>query len=486
MVVGVLIFCSVMWYFFAPDPVPTETAKSVPLPTEAVRPALPPVPLPDIAPANVPAPVPSRDEVPVEGDRVIAGTVEDQNGDPVVDARVIIEREDWEHWEMPEGVGFRLETGTDDEGAFRFENLPEKNFHVVATKGGQVGLYFAQAQDGDVRDFIITLQLAESISGTVVDAEGRRVMNAVVIPVERDPDEETFQAAAAMALRAVTGEDGLFELPQLAIGHWKLVAKAEGYAPVLTDFVATGQGDVEIVLAIGGSVSGEVLDANTSEPVADVTLLLSGESDHTDREVTSDSAGQFHVSRVTPGDYTVSLEEEEVHVLYGDPPEFTVLAEEELVDLVVLTELGGAIAGRVFDADTGLGIAGVTIHGSAIEPIHITIEDSAREPKYPARLVESDADGNYRLEGLGDAKYTVYRQGELPGYQNPDPYRRDHRSVKAVPGRDIDGVDFPIAKGLRIAGRVIDSNGRPLEDALKVLRLRHWGHLRYRTKGSGI
>jgi protocatechuate 3,4-dioxygenase beta subunit len=77
-------------------------------------------------------------------------------------------------------------------------------------------------------------------------------------------------------------------------------------------------------------------------------------------------------------------------------------------------------------------------------------------------LALTDADGRYRVTGLAEGKYLA--QALLGGYvrEKPSENHSLHESVSVEEGESRADVDFALARGGVITGRVTDAEGRPL------------------------
>jgi len=117
---------------------------------------------------------------------------------------------------------------------------------------------------------------------------------------------------------------------------------------------------------------------------------------------------------------------------------------------------GGAITGRVFDADTGKGIAGVVLEAElASADEHV----KSSEP--------TNTSGYYRFKGLAGGEYGV-GHGTLEGYRNPASSLRSILGTAQVvldPTGIVEGVDFALRREALLAGIVVDVNGQPVEGA---------------------
>src|SRR5207302_15144 len=112
---------------------------------------------------------------------------------------------------------------------------------------------------------------------------------------------------------------------------------------------------------------------------------------------------------------------------------------------------GGQISGRVTDAATGNGLANVTVEVYTNSGIGIT-----------GNL--TDATGNYTIAGLFTGTYyarTFNSQGYVDGLYSAHPTRRSSdlagTPIVVTVGTTTSGVNFALAKGGQISGRVTDA-----------------------------
>lgn len=137
------------------------------------------------------------------------------------------------------------------------------------------------------------------------------------------------------------------------------------------------------------------------------------------------------------------------------PPEDVEPVGEEAESEVIETanELTGAvIAGRVYDADTGEGIAGVEINA----------QPTPWSSEVPSGTAKTDTFGSYQIDRLGEAEYRVLLK-EAEGY--PKLVVRLEKRVLAKPDQRVDGIDFALSKGLHVTGKVVDDDGEPVCEA---------------------
>lgn len=167
----------------------------------------------------------------------VAGVVIDADGAAVPGAMVVLRGLDRVRGERP--YMERMETGED--GAFGFRAVPQGHYliHAGARELGSVRQEIGVRDDQVVR---LELQLRGqrgggdqeqefgSVAGSVVDADGAGIADAVVMLVPmRDREERGRRAPRARGCRVQTNEDGTFEFEQVLVGNYTIMAGARGY-----------------------------------------------------------------------------------------------------------------------------------------------------------------------------------------------------------------------------------------------------------------
>lgn len=115
------------------------------------------------------------------------------------------------------------------------------------------------------------------------------------------------------------------------------------------------------------------------------------------------------------------------------------------------------IEGNVKDASDGSPIPNTSIRPSG--PVFVT-------------SVNTDEKGHYVLKGSTAGTYLIYPVKEGYGGYGPD---AKPRSLSILPGERVTGIDFKLHKGAVIAGRVLDSRGRPVQDVHVYAMIRAFG-----------
>ncbi|MCC6695578.1 MAG: sigma-70 family RNA polymerase sigma factor [Candidatus Hydrogenedentes bacterium] len=220
--------------------------------------------------------------------------------------------------------------------------------------------------------------------------------------------------------------------------------------------VQPDSGNVQKTSGPRGAASGTVIDVATKEPVPNANLMFFGDEPLKAPQAHSDSEGRFRVENLPPAEYRIKAFTETM-VLAGDPVRFTVREGTETSGLVVTMMRGGTVAGRVYDNDTGGGIAGVVVRANPNNPQPITSHWGESKP--------SAADGSYTVEGLPAGKYRVIRN-ETDGY--PHVKAGEVHEVTVKLGEVVAGINFALDKGLSVSGMVLDNGGNAVHNAWVV------------------
>ncbi len=230
------------------------------------------------------------------------------------------------------------------------------------------------------------------IRGRVVEQGGAPVPGALVVATRA----RAFGAGAVPAAQGTTAADGRFELPDLAAGDYRLLARAEAHSPGTARATAGSPDEVVIELQAGGRLQGCVRDASSGEPIAPFTVLVFARRNalwvEAERSLSViDPSGCYALDDLRPGASAVVFSSpgrapsSELSVDIPPPPGSAVLN--------AALEAGGTLTGVVRDDASGVPIAGARlgVEGSL----------SAAASTFP---VLSEAitgpDGTFRLGGL--------------------------------------------------------------------------------------
>lgn len=431
--------------------VSTETIHESPTPPSKTEP-----------PKTNPAPEFLISSTPPEGPGRIEGTLVDIQQNPSGPGTVFLERVTWKPTEHPPASTDRWSTTADDKGNFFFERLPYGDYALAA-----LGNNRASAEDAFLRaarptDKVELMMVPISpLTGKIEDNTGSPISNAVIYPVAHAlyPTMEFPHIFGALA-RTLSNPDGTFQFPALPPGGIKFFVVVENRPPAFTEFLFTMGGKVKITLQPAGSVSGYVSNTATGAHLANVRLnvhagdsvRLPGDSseftERIHRETQTDANGNFHIDSLAPGNYTLSINDA-VMAPAGQDPEITLAPSESKTDIELPVIEGATIAGRILDASTKEGIAGIKIFG--LYGFHSLDRTSI-----------TSASGNFLFTGLPKGHLRL-NPDCAPANYLVEQWKNYELDVQ--PGQNIEYFEIILYKGLQAEGRVLDTEKRPAEGA---------------------
>ena len=353
-------------------------------------------------------------------------------------------------------------TDTDRNGNYTLIGIPDGLIEIEVGGDGYVQTYLTANVVGAeaVTGVDLSLSRGATISGRVTDAHSGSPLAGVMIEAEdiygEAPDSE-----------AETDSEGRYLLEGLAQGTYHVWAEGDsrGYiqqyyddepywddADPVTVIGTQPVTEIDFTLEAGASISGRVVDAETRSPVAFIEV----EAGPYDEDIVSwtdtDHNGNYTLKGIPDGLIEIEVDgqgyiTERINV--------SVSGRKAVTSADFGLKRGATISGRVTDADSGSPIAGVTIEAE-------DFDGEAPEPE-----AETDSDGRYLLEGLAPGTYYIMVSGDSRGYihqyYDDKPYRRDADRVTIFGTRPVEGVDFVLALGASISGRVVDARtGLPI------------------------
>ena len=261
--------------------------------------------------------------------------------------------------------------------------------------------------DSDVDDLVWKVHPGARVAGRVVSRTGAPIADAAV---------NLVSVNGVSFANASSGADGAFLAEGLAPGPTHVVAYATGYprteapASVIATLGATAT--IDLVLATGGSITGEVVDEAGNPAVA----VVEARGPDTGSEW-SDARGRFTIAALAAGSYDVRARSpwgEPSRPPEARPVEIAVTADHATHVHLVAESTPGTITGTVGDAA-----------GNPIRDAYVTAareDDPAADPDKPGYLsrgawhdppVLTALDGSFRLTGLPRGRFALraYREG---------------------------------------------------------------------------
>ncbi len=238
-------------------------------------------------------------------------------------------------------------------------------------------------------EVVLKLPRYGSIEGRVVEREGQRPVKQFSVSLEQ---RGGFRSPGT---RPFTADDGRFVFEDVAPGTVDVVATSPGYARATTTAVEVPEGKpvkVEISLERAGTVAGRVHSGG--RPLAGATVISGGESYGRSASMKeTDANGEYVLDTLSAGSHEVTVRKQgyvsrsiTVNVEVG----------KEVRGDVELSR-GRELHGRVIDAE-----------GKPVAAAEVFPSRSGGRGRFEySSNITTDAEGAFRIEGLGDEVYKI-------------------------------------------------------------------------------
>ncbi len=422
----------------------------------------------------------------------ISGVVRDSGGTPLGSIWVVA-------YDYDTGDYAGYTWSQEETGEYTINQLPSGDYRVNAEgSGGYLTEYYDNTPDYNSASRVtvtapdtttnidFSLDLGGTISGRVIDDSGTGIQSAQIRAI--DTSTERWVSSAE------SNETGDYQIQGLATGLYKVYAYVPGanYVPEYYDNVrdydsatpvdvTQGQDrpDIDFVLEVGGIITGRVTDDSTGSGIENVCIGAYEYDSNTGSinfvvAYCTDANGDYVLPGV-PTNVDIILE---AYPPYGEnylgewydnaptPEQATPinLSQGETQSGVDFGLAPGAIIeGRVTDDSTGNGIENIYIYVYSYDASQGGVQ---RDYSW---WEDTDANGDYQVMGLPAGTYAVraypYRTNYISEWYD-DVLDPDHATLITLGnGETRSGVDFGLAPGAIIEGRVTDdSTGNGIEN----------------------
>ncbi|MEM7351176.1 MAG: carboxypeptidase regulatory-like domain-containing protein, partial [Acidobacteriota bacterium] len=407
-------------------------------------------------------------EIVLERGALVFGEVVDESLQPVVGASVQLSHEpeaDEARLEIPQGEFLIApETTTDADGRFEVWGVPVGRHTARVKRQGfaQRSVRGVRVSDGGAEVDLGTITLADAaaIEVRVTDREGEPIARVSVRA--RPTIELSVAGTSTTRVQDVVGEtdrEGLYRSEDLTAGDRVdlFLGHAAFVDEVLRGIAAPTEEPIEIVLRAGAAVSGRVV-TETGEVVAGAHLVATTRittesrwgSDVVERHQTASAAedGRFELLGIHPGDVRLTAKASG----FAEATLRLQLDEgDRLEDLTLELRQGARVTGRVLD-----------YRGAPVVGARVTVGRQESENEWSGTSTTTDGDGRFRLgdRPLGPSEVSARH----PGFGTT--------SVEIVLSSGDNPVDLVLASSLQVAGRVVDTAGKPIPRARLQLEWR--------------
>ena len=221
---------------------------------------------------------------------------------------------------------------------------------------------------------------------------------------------------------------------------------------------------INFSLGAGGDISGVVLKASDSSPVANADVWADGYDGGGGSGTRTAADGTYTITGLAPGDYRVQVNAGQslVHEFYNDTTNWeqaarvTVVSGQNTTSTDFSLAGGGSISGKVVRDSDGTPVANADVHAGTFECCG-------------GNGTRTAADGTYTITGLAQGDYRVQVHADdqaLAGefYNDTAEWNQADR-VTVIAGQATTSTDFSLASGGSISGIVTrDSDGTPVAD----------------------
>ena len=287
------------------------------------------------------------------------------------------------------------------------EEIAQVDFPGIKLRTG--GIMGTVTTDGEAR---------AGVTVTILGVDGRAVVDTVTATTDMEGMYSVDRLHAGEYTVALSG----YDMDEYEFDPASQTIMVELKETATADFPGVKLRTVEIF----GTVSAE------GNPLADVTVTVSGgRADETVME-TTDGDGMYSLGRLHAGDYTVTISGYDENEYEFDPASQTIMVE--LLDMVEVSFENGillrtaSISGRV------------TMDGDAADGLTLTLSSDGEDDAE----METNSNGQYNFPGLPAGDYTL----EISGYDTAE-YEYTPESVEITLVRDSAKIQNFAGRSLR-------------------------------------
>jgi protocatechuate 3,4-dioxygenase beta subunit len=391
----------------------------------------------------------------------ISGVVVDEDQKPVEGATVDV-------WSWYPGN----ETKTDKEGKFSLKKLDRDRPVELRISKKDYSPWYSFSQPTGVGDLNVTLTNKTFFEGVVKDAEGKAVANAVV-RVNCGPKKNPGVTISEVWTETKSDKDGKYKLyvwPD--VYEFRVSVAKVGVARVPNNQISDGESKtVDLTLEPGATFKALCVDAETGEPVPNVTLMVWKEKTLTGK---SNKDGKIEIANAMEGKFSFGVKAKGYtrwwsgEALQQHQRKLAPTGEfqRNFDDLeFAITKDGGEVKIELEKAVTITGVVqdpdGKPVAGATAAPAKTGSGNSLTGDTRFSVVTKKDGTFVMELPASNGTKYNlVAHDGKYGQWRNWANGVVD--SIETKPGEQIKDVVIKLTKGATVKGTVVDSGGSPV------------------------
>lgn len=225
--------------------------------------------------------------------------------------------------------------------------------------------------------------------------------------------------------------------------------------------VAAGEADTTEIENPRGSISGQVIYADSNKPAANLSIRATGMGPGMEERIThTDMAGVYVLKDIIVGPYVVMIgdtwEWHETFAWRAPAQEgIHVTANNVYTKVDFLLTSGAFVEGQITDGATGQPVAG----------IQIQVYDATHPPTQGmGHWLETDTDGHYRFR-VAPGRVSISASPSNTGSEYYFKYPEGQYGGEIVEGETISDIDFVCHRGYTIHGTVQRAANEPVGEA---------------------